>query len=411
MSRVCLVTPGRLSCNPRVVKEADALHGAGIPFQVVSGILGPLPVESEDELLASKPWRDRVIRIAPRGLGWTVERAKNRIAQKAEALSGIQLPSSMAPIRHSALIPAMTRAAIECKADLYIGHYLAGLVAAGKASESHRASLGFDAEDAHHMELEGNTREEKMELAARKAIESKWLPHCTQLTAAAPLIAESYRKCYGVSMETILNVFPLNEGTPEVVPDANKSPVLYWFSQKIGPGRGLEELLTVLNKLKTDVKLALRGICTSEYRDALLSRAGAVDIQFLPPVKSEELIKSSSVYTLGLCLEQTIPPHRDVCLTNKIFSYLLAGVPMLLSKTAAHVQVAPEFGDAAILLDMADKDSTVKAIDRFLGDVSRRETARSESHRLGQTRYNWEREQDIFLHCVEAALRQGGSTK
>ena len=35
-SRICLVTPGQPSTNPRLVKEADALCEAGYDVQVVA---------------------------------------------------------------------------------------------------------------------------------------------------------------------------------------------------------------------------------------------------------------------------------------------------------------------------------------------------------------------------------------
>ena len=34
---VCIVSPGHLASNPRVVKEADALHGAGYRVTVIAG--------------------------------------------------------------------------------------------------------------------------------------------------------------------------------------------------------------------------------------------------------------------------------------------------------------------------------------------------------------------------------------
>ena len=38
---------------------------------------------------------------------------------------------------------------------------------------------------------------------------------------------------------------------------------------------------------------------------------------------------------MGLSLEESRPRNRDLCLTNKVFVYLLAGIPQLLSHTAA----------------------------------------------------------------------------
>ena len=37
MKRLCLVSPGHPASNPRLVKEAAALHGAGYDVTVVCG--------------------------------------------------------------------------------------------------------------------------------------------------------------------------------------------------------------------------------------------------------------------------------------------------------------------------------------------------------------------------------------
>lgn len=407
MPRVCLVTPGKLSCNPRVVKEADALHEAGISFRIVTGILGPLPMDAEEGLLESKPWRDQVTRVAPGGASWVINRTMSKLVKKAEHLTTRSLADSCAAIRHSALTPYLTRAAVEVKADLYIGHYLAGLEAAGNASEKHGSTLGFDAEDAHHLELAGNSLEERLELGARIAIESDWLPKCRHLTAASPLIAESYLYRYKTQMDVILNVFPLSEGPQDVVADKNPVPSIYWFSQKIGPGRGIEKLLDILERMDTKMVLALRGVCTPEYQATLHQSSGKVEVQFLPPIKSDELIISASEYTLGVCLESSVPPHRDVCLTNKIFTFMAAGIPMLLSRTKAHEKIALELGNAAILLDLEDREGSMKKIGDFLTDKNSQQSAREASFRLARETYNWESEQTKFLNSVESALGSG----
>ena len=56
---VCVVSPGSLSSNPRLVKEADALHNAGYDVTAVvcsdSNDLGAY----DDEIVARAPWQVR----------------------------------------------------------------------------------------------------------------------------------------------------------------------------------------------------------------------------------------------------------------------------------------------------------------------------------------------------------------
>src|SRR5690606_19088585 len=136
-------------------------------------------------------------------------------------------------------------------AQLYLGHCLAGLPAAVFAARARRVPCAFDAEDFH----EGEEIAESHELRARQLIQTRLLPACAFVTAASPLIAEQYRQSYRVEPTTLLNVFPLAEApaTPVVPPPISdaRPARLYWFSQTIGPGRGLEAVVAILGKMRT----------------------------------------------------------------------------------------------------------------------------------------------------------------
>ena len=83
------------------------------------------------------------------------------------------------------------------------------------AAERNNAKLSFDVEDFHIGELAG-IPENKLEIAIRNYIERTLLPRCCYLTASSPMIASVYRNCYGVSIEPILNAFPLSEAPVKI---------------------------------------------------------------------------------------------------------------------------------------------------------------------------------------------------
>src|SRR5829696_8064623 len=53
---ICLITPGHLSTNPRTVKEADALVGAGFEVTVIAADYLPWAQET-DKTFSGRPWR------------------------------------------------------------------------------------------------------------------------------------------------------------------------------------------------------------------------------------------------------------------------------------------------------------------------------------------------------------------
>ena len=83
------------------------------------------------------------------------------------------------------------------------------------AAERNNAKLSFDVEDFHIGEL-AEIPENKLEIAIRNYIERTLLPRCCYLTASSPMIASVYRNRYGVSIEPILNAFPLLEAPVKI---------------------------------------------------------------------------------------------------------------------------------------------------------------------------------------------------
>ena len=304
----------------------------------------------------------------------------------------------------------LARAAAREPADLYIGHCLAGLAAAGLAAGSRGARLGFDAEDFHSAETDTIERD-PIEAAAVRTLEAHWLPACSHLTAASPLIAEAYAAEYDVRKPTtVLNVFPL-AGAPPRPPDAppaSRPARLYWFSQTIGVGRGLEKIIATLARLAASCSLHLRGLPAAGFPDALRTQASMVgfhgNIEFLPLGAPDDMARLATNYDLGLSLEQRTPRNRDLCLTNKIFTYLLAGVPVALTPTRAQSALTPDLGAAALPLDLADPVSAAAILDKFLADPARRAAAHAVAWSLGQQRYNWDTEQRTLVVAVSKAL-------
>jgi hypothetical protein len=279
------------------------------------------------------------------------------------------------------------------------------------ASVANRGLLGFDAEDDHVGELEP-TEANAWEIALRQRIERRWLSRCRHLTASSPLIAEAYRERYGVSMVPILNVFPLSmrDGGPVDCSTERASgcaPSLYWFSQTIGPGRGLEAVVKAIGKMRIPAHLYLRGWADPEYRLTLEGIAQAETVadrlHFLPSAAPDHMVALSACHDAGLSIEETRPPNRAECLTNKLFVYLLAGIPQFVSRTPAQERFASDLGEAAVVGDLKEPETLAQALDSLLEPnrlVARREAAA----RLGQERYNWDREKERFLASVAQAL-------
>jgi hypothetical protein len=392
------------------VKEAEALTEAGFRVHVISGRHFP-PVDSLDEaIFSTAPWSHTRV---DSGRGVTAFRRKlaRRIARRLIA-AGSSLPLPLVARAHHADTIRLADAAARTRATLYIGHCLAGLPAAALAARAANTRYGFDAEDFHEAET-NEALSDPLEVRIRPLLSRHCLPGCVHLTAASPLISQHYADKYGVpAPTTVLNVFPRSHAPRapllRPVPSAEHPARCYWFSQTIGPGRGLEATVAILAQMRTPVELHLRGYPAPGYAKRLQALATHCRLRhpivFLPSADPGEMVRLAADADLGLAVEESTPLNRTLCLTNKIFVYLLAGVPQLMSHTAAQAALAPELGCAAILARLDAPAAVSARIDAFLNDPTAVSAARREAWRLAQTKYCWDVEREKLIASIENAV-------
>jgi len=405
---ICLITPGHVASAPRVVKEADALAEAGYRVHVVAGRNFP-PADALDATILGRA-RWQCTRVDQSGGAAWARKVGRRVALKLVVHPQFASVAIASRANHAESL-RLGIAAARTHARLYIGHCLAALPAASIAAKFNGSPYGFDAEDFHDAESDavlGNPGQ----MASTQILEAHLLPGCAHLTASSPLIGQQYSKTYNVHPRTVLNVFPRSQA-PEAPIDpgpisSGRPARIYWFSQTIGPGRGLEEAVAILGLMRTPVELQLRGFPSPGYAEqlnGLAARAGlSRPIRFLEPGAPDEMARLAASADLGLSIEERQPLNRDLCLTNKVFVYLLAGIPQLLSDTAAQRALAPELAEAGILADLRQPVATARQLDEFFSDPGRMASARRKAWELAMSRFCWDVEKSTYLDSVRSVV-------
>jgi hypothetical protein len=266
--------------------------------------------------------------------------------------------------------------------------------------------LMLDLEDDHTTESEWSPQSLWRESAIRKTMQS-CLKNSTAITAASPKIAQVAESLTSKPVDVFLNTYRLHEAPSDLTPlppiDSTHPAKLVWFSQTIGPGRGLEEAITIIARMKTPSELHLVGFAQTDFLDSLMASARTLKIQariiIHPPAKPHELVSLCGTYHLGLSLEKNRPQNRNICLTNKLFAYILAGTPVWLSDTDAQTEIAQDLGAAACLTCVENTEQVAEKLDRFLSTDF--EHAREHAWHLGQQRYHWEFDQARWLALVK----------
>jgi hypothetical protein len=401
--RVCLVTTGQPASNPRLVKEADTLADAGYDVHVVAAYSGEWAVDADRDLARSRPWSQTFVdwRLASAPwVFWT-----SRVRHGAARLTA---PWVNAPIAADAAVSRVSselgRAAMRSLADLYIAHNLGALPAAWRAARRHGAKLGFDAEDFHAGQ---RARGDRMRAVVER-VERRYLPECDYVTASSPGIADAYRASCGIAApQVVLNVFPRSLRPTAPPPRSLSAPVtLYWFSQTIGPGRGLEDIVRALGRVPAgSAELHLRGHWASGYETTLRRLAGAHGVAdelivAHPMAAPGEMVRRSATYDVGLALEPGDTDNNDLSISNKLFTYLLAGQALIATDTHGQRWLLDQIPGAALSYRPGDVETLASRLHYWIDHRGELTAARRAAWLAGEARFNWDVERETFLDVV-----------
>lgn len=404
MKRVTFITTGQPTTNPRLVKEVECLIELGCQVKVIYCFYQPWAQRFDEELILKHP--GAFIFCGGDPVKDKKAYLKTRIRQKICNIlfKCLNLPG----VAENAISRTHTEALAKAKTintDIFVAHNLGALPAAVMAAKNMGAKVGYDAEDMHSAQYTSN---DDPGYKLNKYIEERYFGATDYFSAASPLIAECYAKSYPYLAPVVINnVFPKIQFSVTQHYGKGKPLTLFWFSQTIGPDRGLELVIKAMANTADRIELHLMGHCSDEFRTIFLAQAsecGLNDsaVQFHDPVAPDELFSFAAEFDVGIASETASTINRDICLTNKIFTYLQCGLAIVASDTRAQTLFMQQYPDTGSLYLKTNDASLVEVLDHYLKSPDELFSVRLANYQLGQTTLNWENERTKFVTLIES---------
>lgn len=403
--KVLLITSGQPSLNPRLVKEADALANAGYDVTVLYAYWNDWGTKFDEEQLADKKWM--AIRVggdpSKQSSTYFLSRILHKAATAIYKTTGINLLVENMLTRSTYFL---IQEAKKHKAAIYIAHNLGALPAVVIAAKKHKAKCGFDAEDFHRQEVSDDVNSIHYKLT--KYIEDKYLNQTDYITASSPQIAAAYKELYpNTDITTILNVFPKST-IGNVQSTSNIEPIrIVWFSQTVGKNRGIETIIQALQVFNSnEFELYLLGNVSTEVKNEFIALAQNASnaLFFHPPVAPDSLVEFISQFDIGLASEPGFSLNNSLALSNKIFTYLQAGLAIIASDTVAQKRFMDDNPAIGKVYQKNDVNSLINILSYYQANKDILLDTRKASLKLGHEKYNWENESKTFLSIVNKTL-------
>jgi glycosyltransferase involved in cell wall biosynthesis len=394
--KICIITHTHLCRNPRVLKEALCLYDAGFNISILNSIWSEdLYLEDLNLLNGTKIRIKPVSDLIKKDIHSFLDRLLKKIGILLNTYFKVETMFALgyAPLRYLSI-------AMKESADLYICHQELPTYIGSRLLKK-RKNVAFDLEDWYSEDLLPENRKERP-LALLKKLEKLALSYPEKCWTTSHSMAKAMSKNYGTPLpQVIYNVFPSQHLTNTT---AGKRPIkLFWFSQTIGRGRGLEEIISILKEVNSTFELHLLGDCTESYKTIIKGlAANRFNITFHVLQPTHLLSAYIEKFDLGLALELNEPLSRRYTITNKLFQYLQAGLPVVATDTSGQQEIIRDT-EAGLIINLFEKGECISRLELLLNDAETFCRYRQKAIEAAK-KYNWEVEKTKLLFIISEIL-------
>lgn len=221
---------------------------------------------------------------------------------------------------------------LKSKIDVFVANDLDTLPANYLAARIKRKPLVYDSHEYFT---------EVPELIGRPVVRAIWkgmerllVPQVNAAYTVSDSIAEVYRELYKVDFKVVRNMPVCSEikslsAADPVKPDL---PKIILYQGALNQGRGIEAAIRAMLYVEgAELWLAGDGDVADELKQMVTELKLGMKVKFLGRLPLDELNGVTRQADLGISLEEDLGLNYRFALPNKLFDYIQAGVPVLVS--------------------------------------------------------------------------------
>ncbi|GER86353.1 glycosyl transferase [Dictyobacter vulcani] len=244
---------------------------------------------------------------------------------------------------------------------------------------------------------------------------SHMMPLCAGVITVSPPLTQEIRACYGgPEISLVRNIPPLR-----VVPKKDllrqylrlrPNVRIALYQGNLQSDRGLDLLVHTAKFLEQNIVIVMMGESFEPTRSQLYTLIAkekvAEQIRIIPPVPYEELLDWTASADIGLTI---LPPDYSVsirmCLPNKFFEYLMAGLPVLSSPLDAISDIIRTYGVGQIVSPLTPA-AIGAAINTFIHDHNALAVMRDNALNAAHNEFYWEKEKQQLIRLYRKVLME-----
>lgn len=196
------------------------------------------------------------------------------------------------------------------------------------------------------------------ELIGRPLVKSIWtwleknlVPRIDAAYTVCTSIAEVYHDLYGVDFKVVRNLPVCSQVEHVSTETATKpdSPKIILYQGALNLGRGIESAIRAMQYIENaELWLVGDGDITTQLKQMVTEQKLELKVKFLGRLPLTELSQVTRQASLGISLEEDLGLNYRFSLPNKLFDYIQAGVPVLVSNLPEMRRIVDQYQIGAI---------------------------------------------------------------
>lgn len=378
--KISIIVSNSLKKDPRVIKQIKVAIGAGHEVQFV----GYRDAFYDREFLDALGCRWDIVDLGEEYLG-----KLNSIGKKLKRRTEM-------PKRAQKLIE-------DFSPDVIHANDFDMLIPAYRAAKKCKAALVYDSHEVFAENI--GIAEHKLVKNAIIFMERRLVKKVDQMICVSNAAADYFAQKYKIPRPTVITNCPMKSALP--LRDKAEDAFEVVYQGLMVAGRGYEEFVQSAKHLPEGVRLILRGYGTLEprLRDMIRQEKLEERVHFAAPVEVSELIAAASSSHVGIVVTRPVNLNFRLSISNKVFEYAAAGLPVILSDVPEH-RYLNETYHFGLVLERVSPECIAEAIVYLRNNPEAYEKMSENASKMFHE-LNWEQESRKLLQIYAQVAKKG----
>ncbi len=385
-----------MASTPRMLKAADAFHEAGYEVRMVCAEQVDWCIKAGDIERAKREWKCRIVDWHPKtGMKlYRWSRWRHYFAKKLVYWLGVSnVPLKIINLAQNRVGSELLEAVLAEPFDFVYGGTSGGVTLAYLASIISGKPFACDFEDYHLGESSFTDENSLKKNIFLKIIEFK-NKKPSFITCGSSAIASVFLKENKIKCDVVNNVFLCSKNAEPIFSLEKKEIKLVWFSQRIGPNRGIEDVIGAMASVVPKPHLYLVGHSADFFKNNLINLAkknGVLkNVTFVDAMDQNKLFDFLKQMDCGLAIEPGFDVNNKIALSNKVFSYMVSGLGLVVTKTEGQNEIIEFMDGKLIAYEPGDIKELAKSLQNWTDNHLMINEAKKKSLESAQNRWHWE---------------------